>query len=360
MPMSSLRVAYVLNVFPRISESFIAGELAELTRRGIGVRILSLRHPAEEPRHDVIARARLLDQTFYEEALYREALREFRPHLVHAHFARQATAKARELAAELHCPFTFTAHGYDIYRRPPEDFAERATAAAAVVTVSQANARHIEQHFGVSAARLSVIPCGIDTERFRPAPGPKPMPPRILCVARLVQVKNHEALLRACFLLKDVGRPFRCVLVGDGPQYKEVEGLRAELRLETLVEMRGAMTQVEVLERWREATIGALTSVSEGMPIALMEAAACAIPVVATDVGGVAELVDHGRTGLLVPPGDIVALAAALEHLLAKPETAHEMGLAARCRAEERFSVRRGVDALLALWEDVLERRKTA
>jgi len=358
--MSRLRVAYVLNVFPRISEPFIAGELAELMRRGVEVEILSLRHPADEPQHDVIARARLLERTFYEEGPYREALRRFRPHLVHAHFARQATAKAREIAAELDCPFTFTAHGYDVYRRPPEDFAARAEAAAAVVTVSRANARHIERTFGVPAARLSVIPCGVDTERFRPAPGPRPVPPRILCVARLVKVKNHELLLRACALLKDRGYQFRCVLVGDGVERPALEACRAELHLEDVVEMTGAAAQDGVLEHWREAAIGALTSVSEGMPVALMEAAACGVPVVATAVGGVEELVEHGRTGLLVPAGDITALAAALERLLTKPETAGEMGLAGRRRAEELFSVARGVDALLALWDEVLDRRQTA
>ncbi|HKA37820.1 MAG TPA: glycosyltransferase family 4 protein [Thermoanaerobaculia bacterium] len=358
--MSRLRVAYVLNVFPKISEAFIADELAELARRGVEVRILSLRLPADEPRHDVIARARLLERTSYEEAPYREALRRFRPHLVHAHFAREATAKAREIAGELDCPFTFTAHGYDVYRRPPEDFAARAGAAAGVVTVSRANARHIERNFGVPAARLTVIPCGVDTERFRPAPGARPEPPRILCVARLVKVKNHELLLRACALLRDRGREFRCVLVGDGAERGELEARRAEFHLEDIVEMRGAAPREEVLERWREAAIGVLTSSSEGMPVALMEAAACGVPVVATAVGGLTELVEHGRTGLLVPAGDAPALAAALERLLTEPQTAREMGLAARRRAEELFSVRREVDALLALWDQVLDRRQTA
>jgi len=355
--MSSLRVAYVLNVFPRISETFIAGELAELRRRGVEVRILSLKSPAEEPSHDVIDCAGLLGQVFYEEGLYREALRELDPDLLHAHFARQATAKAREIAAELDCPFTFTAHGYDVYRKPPEDFAARAAAAGAVVTVSQANARYIERTFGVPAARLSVIPCGIDTDRFRPSPGPKPAPPRILCVARLVEVKNHELLLQACALLKDRGREFRCVLVGDGVLRGNVETLRAELCLEDVVEMVGAVGQAEALAHWREASIGVLTSISEGMPVALMEAAACGVPVVATAVGGVPELVEQGSTGLLVNSGDAPALADALERLLLEPETARQMGLAARRRAEERFSIRRQVDSLLALWDDVLHRR---
>ena len=358
--MSRLRVAYVLNVFPRVSEAFIAGEIAELARRGVEIQILSLRLPADEPRHGVIARERLLERTFYEEGPYRQTLRRFRPHLVHAHFARQATAKAREIAAELGCPFTFTAHGYDVYRRPPEDFAARAAAAAAVVTVSRANARHIERVFGVPAAHVSVIPCGVDTERFRPASGPRPEPPRILCVARLVKVKNHELLLRACAALKDRGHEFRCVLVGDGVERGEVEARRAGLHLDEVVEMTGAADQDGVLERWREAQIGVLTSSSEGMPVALMEAAACGVPVVATAVGGVGELVEHGLTGLLVPAGDDAALADALEQLLTEPDTARKMGKAARLRAEELFSVHREVDALLALWDRILERRLTA
>jgi glycosyltransferase involved in cell wall biosynthesis len=354
---SSLRIAYVLNVFPKVSESFIAGELAELTRRGAEVRILSLRAPAEKPRHEVIESARLLERTSYDEMAFRAALREFRPHLVHAHFAREATAKAREIAAELDCPFTFTAHGYDVYRSPPEDFGARAAAAGAIVTVSQANAQYIQAIFGVSATRLSVIPCGIDTESFRPAPGPKPVPPRIVCVARLVEVKNHDLLLRACAVLKDRGHPFRCVLVGDGAERAKLEARRDELHLQDVVEMAGAATQGAVLERWREAAIGVLTSSSEGMPVALMEAAACGVPVVATAVGGVPELVEHGLTGLLAPAGDVSAVAAALERLLSEPDAAREMGRAARRRAEERFSIRREADALLALWDRVLGRR---
>ncbi len=358
--MRPLRVAYVLNVFPKISETFIAGELGELHRRAVELRILSLRRPAEEPRHDAIARAGFLEHVFYEEGPYREALRGLKPHLLHAHFALEATAKAREIAAELGCPFTFTAHGYDIYRRPPKDFPARAAAAGAVVTVSRANARYIQQTFGIPATRLSVIPCGIDTDRFRPARGPRPEPPSILCVARLVAVKNHELLLRACALLRSRGRKFRCVLVGEGALRGQLEALRAELDLKGIVEMAGAAAESEVIRHWQQAAIGVLTSVSEGMPIALMEAAACGVPVVATAVGGVPELVADGSTGLLVPTGDVSALAAALERLLVEPETAGVMGRAARHRAEEFFSVQRQVDALLSLWNEVLARRTAA
>src|SRR6266496_550024 len=147
--MTVRRVAYVVNVFPKLSETFIATELAELRRRGIELRVLSLREPKESLRHEIIAQAGLDAVTCYRPEEFAKRLAEFTPQLIHAHFATEPTAMARELADRLDLPFTFTAHGYDIHRKAPPDFAERAAAARAVVTVSQANARFIAQTFGV-------------------------------------------------------------------------------------------------------------------------------------------------------------------------------------------------------------------
>ena len=152
--MTPNRVAYVVNVFPKLSETFIAGELAELRRRGVELRVLSLRQPTEPLRHDFVARARLDKITCYQPAQFASLLREFAPDLLHAHFATEPTAAARDLAKDLGVPFLFTAHGYDIRRKAPADFAERAAAARAVVTVSNANARCIAGSFGVPLDRM--------------------------------------------------------------------------------------------------------------------------------------------------------------------------------------------------------------
>src|SRR5437870_5515286 len=347
------RVAYVVNVFPKLSETFIANELAELRRRGVEVRILSLRRPAEDLRHEIVARAGLDELTVYDPREFPVILQEFQPELLHAHFATAATAKARELAAEIGLPFTFTAHRYDIYDKAPADFAGRAAAAAAVVTVSEANARYIVKTFGVPAACLHVIPCGVDTERFRPQ-GSRGEPPHLVCVGRLKPFKNQRLLLEACAALHSRGVEFRCVLVGDGPCRDELEAARARLGLTRVVELAGAAEQAEVLAWWQRATIAALTSTSEGMPVCLMEAAACGVPAVATAVGGIPELIEDRVTGLLVPVGDTQALAAALEQLLRNPELAARMGMAARRRVEERFSLMGQVDRLLALWAELV------
>ena len=351
--MTPSRVAYVLRSFPRLSETFIAGEIAELLRRGIDVQILSLEPPADEPRHEIVADAGLVERTVYDPERFRSVLRAFRPDLLHAHFAKSATACARRLGGELGLPFTFTAHRYDIYAKPPPDFAVRAAAAAAVVTVSRANASYIAQTFGVPADRIKVIPCGVDTERFRPD-GPRPAPPEIVCVARLKPFKNQQLLLNACARLRSNGAEFRCVLVGDGPCRGELDAQRRRLGLEGTVELAGPAVASQVLRWWQRAAIAVLPSESEGMPVCLMEAAACAVPAVATAVGGTPELVVDGLTGLVVPPGDAGALARALERLLREPALARRMGEAARLRAEQRFSVVRQIDALLSVWEGVL------
>jgi len=271
-----------------------------------------------------------------------------------------------------------------------------------VVTVSEANRQYIINTFGVPSGKLRVIPSGVDIELFRPvaadvrrrkdAPGhglwsgaavpavasgvsparshagetPASLPiptarggdydglPLLVCVARHVKVKNLGLLLEACAVLRDGGVKFRCVSVGDGVCRGELEALRAELGLENVVEFVGAERQGQVLAWWQRADLAVLTSDSEGMPVCLMEAAACAVPTVATEVGGVPELVIQGETGLLTPAGDAWAFAQAVQELIEDPKRAAAMGRASHARVVARFSLARQVDQLLAVWSEVL------
>lgn len=352
--MTPRRIAYVLKHFPKLSQTFIAGELAELQQRGVELLILSLRKPNETLRHDFVAANGLDRIAVCGDANFLGLLSEFRPDLIHGHYATEPAAAARELAGEIRVPFTFTVHGFDIYFAAPPDFAERARAAAAVVTVSEANASQIASRFGVPRERICVIPCGVDTTRFVPARSggdvAAPPQPLIVCVARHVPVKNLGLLLAACATLRDRGVSFRCVMIGDGDGHDELAQIHAQLKLEGLVAMVGAAEQLTVLYWLQRASVAALSSQSEGMPVALMEAGACGVPVVATRVGGIPELVEDGVTGLLTPPGDVSAFADALERLLSDRQMRDEMGRAARRRIEAKFSRRRQVDSLLALW----------
>ncbi len=359
--MTLARIGYVVNVFPKVSETFIAGELAGLRQRGVEVRILSLQRPTETLRHAIVEQAGLLERTLYEPDKFAGALREFGPQILHAHFATEPAACAREVAAELGVPFTFTAHGYDIYRRPPADFGKRALAAGAVITVSQANARYIVKHLGVPRAHLRIIPCGIDTQRFRPSRLTASRQreaelPLIVCVARLVPVKNLGLLLEACAELLARRVNFRCVIVGEGKSRDELLAVHARLGLDEAVKLVGPAEQAEVLQWWQQASVAVLTSEREGMPVSLMEAAACGVPAVAPAVGGIPELVEDGVTGLLAPPGDRDALVAALERLLQNADVAAQMGKRARAQAVQRFSIRQQIDQLMNLWTELTSR----
>lgn len=353
------RVAYVLRTFPRLSETFVDGEAAEVIRRGVDVKILSLDRSDEGLTHEIVERAGLAARTVYGPESFLPVLRDFRPDLLHAHFATQGTAEARRLASALDVPFTFTAHRYDIYAKAPVDLGDRIDAAAAVVTVSRANVRHLTTTYGVAPGKLHVIPCGVDVRRFRPS-ARRVRFPLLVCVARLKPIKNHKLLLEACALLAARGVAFRCALVGEGPARREVEETRDRLGLEEIVELVGPAEHGEVLSWWHRASVAVLTSEYEGMPVCLMEAAACGVPSVATAVGGVPELVQDGVTGLLAPAGDATAVADRLERLLVDPVLAAQLGAEARKRAEREFSVSRQVDRLLAVWNGVLAEAQAA
>lgn len=347
------RVAYVVSTFPKISETFIAGELAALLEEGVDVRVLSLTRPEDALAHDIVRTSGMIERTTYGAHSFAAVLAAFEPDLVHAHFATDPTATARTLAAGRGVPFTFTAHGYDVYRRPPADFAARAAAASGVVTVSDANRRYIRETFGVPTDLIHVIPCGVDTDFFTPGDGCAE-PPLIVCVARLRDVKQLDVLLRACALVRQRGVTFRCAIVGEGPERPALEALRARLGVEDVVEMPGAAEQNDIRAWWQRASIATLSSRSEGMPVSLMEAAACGVPAVAPAVGGIAELIDDGVTGRVTRPHDAHALAEGLIELLVDAPLRTRMRIAARARAERHFSRAHQISRLLQLWSAIL------
>jgi len=162
-------------------------------------------------------------------------------------------------------------------------------------------------------------------------------------------------LLDACALLRQRSLPFRCLMLGDGPLRAQLVSHRDRLGLSSVVEMAGAATQADVLRAWQRAALGVLTSHNEGMPVSLMEAAACGVPVVATRVGGIPELVRDGVTGLLCRAGDVADLAEKMERLLCHAPLRSRMAHAARTFARERFSVRLQVDSLMDVWSRALK-----
>lgn len=196
---------------------------------------------------------------------------------------------------------------------------------------------------------------GVDLVRFRPWPEPAASIPTVTYVGRMLADKGLHELAEAARLLQRRGRRLRIALVGptdpENPQSLDPATLR-RWHAEGVVDWLGY--RADIADLWAQSAIGVLPSYREGLPKSLLEAAACARPLIATDVPGCRDLVRDGENGLLVPPKDPAALADAIERLLASPELRQRLGRAARATVETEFSEEAVVDATLALYRSLM------
>jgi glycosyltransferase involved in cell wall biosynthesis len=216
-----------------------------------------------------------------------------------------------------------------------------------VACVAEDGARHAVAE-GVPASRVVTVWNGIDLKRFACA-GPRPGGPAV-AVARLTPEKDLATLLCASAEALTREPDFRLEIAGDGPLRGELEELAGSLGLGERVRFLGQVDDVAGL--LGRAGLLVLSSVKEGVPLTLLEAMARGLPVVATRVGGCPEVVEDGRTGLLVPPGEPGALAAAVLALWRDHGRAAGMGRAGRERAESHFDVRRTVARYESMYLD--------
>jgi len=279
---------------------------------------------------------------------------------LHAHFAHDPTLIAVLAQMLTGLPYSFTAHARDLYQIPPAALNDRIRRARTVVTCCAANIDYLQQTVRPALqARVRLIHHGVDLRRFHPAP-PAARPaelPLLLSVGRLVEKKGFPDLLAACAQLKQAGYRFRCAIYGDGPLQDELAATIARLDLADTVELAGVCPQHELVPVFQRADLFVLAPFitedgdRDGVPNVLVEAMACGLPVVSTAVSGVPELVHHEANGLLVPPHDAPALAAALAALLDDPLRRARLGQAARRTVVEHFDLRAGAGQLAALFD---------
>jgi glycosyltransferase involved in cell wall biosynthesis len=288
--------------------------------------------------------------------LYR-LFRRLRPDIVHLNSSK-AGVLGRLAAAAARVPIrVFTAHGWafngtserarGLYLR-----AERLVSPLTTMTVCVSEA---DRRSGVEAGtctdeRSTVIPNAVDVAAALPRNGAARSRVEIVSVGRLAEQKNFPALIAAASLLPP-GRAHVCVL-GDGPQRPLLDRLIADAGLEQTVDLHGEVSDVRPF--LAGADVFVLSTHFEGMPISLLEAMAASLPIVASDVNGLDEVVIDGTTGFLVPPDDPAALAAALRRLIDDPVKRRAFGQAAHERALERFSLQRWRDDHPALYASLL------
>jgi len=223
--------------------------------------------------------------------------------------------------------------------------------ARAVVANSRAAARQLASE-GVAAERIQIIPNGVDLDHYTPRSSAKPLS-TILTVGNLRAEKGHEVLLEAAARVLLAHPHLRFQMVGDGPRRAELEALAARLCIADRVSFLGHREDVPALLASADAFV--LPSRSEAFPNSAIEAMAAGLPVVASAVGGLLDLIEPGATGLLVEPNNAVALADAIGSLVRSPEYAAALGAAAREEVTQRYSFDRMVRAFENLYLSQLD-----
>jgi colanic acid/amylovoran biosynthesis glycosyltransferase len=271
-----------------------------------------------------------------------------RPRLIHAHFGRGG-ALALPIARALRLPLVVTFHGGDAtkdshYRRQfvPTIFQRRCEALQREAALIICVAEHIREALlarNFPAEKLKVIRYGIEPEADGGSQRPAERP-YLLFVGRFVEKKGIGHLLDAMRVLESEGAAVDLVLVGDGPM---AEVLKRQASGLTRVRFVGWLPNQEVRCLMKAAlaicvpSVAAQTGDSEGLPNVVLEAMACAVPVIGSNIAGIAEAVEHDNTGFLIPPADPPAIATVARQLLGDPALRSRMGLAARAAATERF-----------------------
>ena len=389
------RVAFVLKGYPRLSETFIAQEIAALERRGLEILIVSLRRPTDARRHPVHdeIRAAILYLPEYllleplrvlrswlrqrKNSRYPEArklwlrdlardptpnrIRRFGQALVladelpqdvqrlHAHFLHTPASVTRYAAALRGLHWTGSAHAKDIWTTPEWEKREKLASCDWLVTCTAANHAHLAAL--APEQRVELVYHGLDLSRFPPVDknhsrngenGADPV--IILSVGRLVEKKGTDVLMEALAKLP-ADLHWRLVHAGGGPLKARLERRARALGIAEHVLWRGARTQTELLAEYRAADLFALASRvardgdRDGLPNVLAEAQSQGLACVATRVSGIPELIDDGVTGLLVEPQAPEKLAHALETLIREPERRRLLGEAGRRRVREKFGL---------------------
>jgi colanic acid/amylovoran biosynthesis glycosyltransferase len=385
-----MKIAYLVNQYPKVSHSFIRREILALERQGFEVERIAVRgwgdqlvDPEDQRERTrtryvlqggALALAGAVLRQFAASPLrfartlglaWRMGQRAARPwpiHMVylaeacrvvpwlqqagtrhlHAHFGTNSAEVAMLVHALGGPPYSFTVHGPEEFDQPEFlHLAEKIRRSAFVVAISSYGRSQLYRWIGQRDwPKVQVVHCGLEPA-FHAGPAmPLPAMPRIVCVGRLCEQKGQLLLVSAVERLVQKGTAIELVLAGDGEMRPELEAMIVRCGLEGHVRITGWISSDTVRAEILSARALVLPSFAEGLPVVIMEAMALRRPVLSTYVAGIPELVRPGREGWLFEAGDVDALVAALEDLLqTAPAELAAMGEAARTRVLERHAI---------------------
>ncbi|MHC4536832.1 MAG: glycosyltransferase [Planctomycetota bacterium] len=286
---------------------------------------------------------------------FAEKCRRFGAEHIHVHFASRSLSLALMMGMLTDLPISCTVHAFDIFTRSPGSLRMRLSKCKFIASISQFNVEYLRKTCGSSVADLCrVVHCGIDAEKFSSV-SRQPESGRIVCVCRLSSKKGLDVAIRTCAKLRDNNAKFLFEIAGDGPERLALKELIESLNLADHVKLLGAKPNDQLIELFSRASVFLMPCVKipdgnmDGIPVAMMEAMACEVPVVSTAISGIPELVEDGVTGRLAPEHDIDALAQILQELLGDRDKIEQLGKAGRRRVLTDFCISENAEKLRGL-----------
>jgi glycosyltransferase involved in cell wall biosynthesis len=393
-----MRIGYILNIFPKLSETFVINEIIELMERGHEINIFSLARPSERIVQPEVKAYNLTSKTHYlpfaskvvsslistlsSDALigknqilaarkvycgvaarfFSQIAKRLDLDIIHAHFANWAAYVAMLMSKYTGIPFTFTAHAIDIFDRPDVYLLrEMAAKSSAIVTISYFNRNYLHKLTGADLGKIHVVRACVSNKfrDFQWENGKEKNSKRILTVARLVETKG---IIYGILAVKKLIQSFPNIeyrIVGSGPLKAKLNSLVKSLNLENNVRLTGELEASLLVDEYRKAKLFILPCVRtptgdmDGIPVSLMEAMYLGIPVISTNISGIPELIDNGKSGLLVEEKNVEQLAKAIEILLRNEDLASRIGREARKKIETCFNIHNEARKLLCIWSKI-------
>lgn len=388
-----MKIAYFTSIYPRATDTFIQREVAGLRQQGHEVVTISTNKPGQE--HLISPQVqKIFEETYYLLPFnllllgwlnlkgivfntrryfnaWKIALKSARPGLkgfvyqlfyfqeslllldilnkhgiehVHNHFGDSSGTITMLACLQADVSYSITIHGPHIFFEPLVWALDLKLKYAKFIACISHYCKSQVMLFSDAADwhKLRIVHCGIDFNHYvaeQSVPKSACSPVKLIYVGRLAPEKGVGILIDSLILLQKEGVQFELTLVGDGPERPALEQLVRQHGLQASILFHGFANQVVVREKLLQSDLFVLPSFAEGVPVSFMEAMASGIPVVGTNVGGVSELIEHGVTGLIVPPADAVALKNAILRCIEDTELRMRMREAGRAFVEKEFNL---------------------
>lgn len=386
------RLAYLFERFPAFTKTFCAREVAELYRQKLQIPVFSIRQPNDDrplnisldgvdirylpdsnslrfkmltrisarrfshiwnPKEDPRDKHRFYEAIHLGPLLEKESITA-----IHAHFAGLAARTAWWIKQLFGIPYSFTGHANDIFVERPNQrlsLKQLIKDATFVATETDFSTGYLQSKFPESADKIHRVYNGLNLDPFRLA-DPATSPLKIISIGRLIPKKGFEILVNACNLLISKGLQLNCRIVGSGPEHVPLRQLIDRLGLGKSIELTGPKAQPEIVDLLTQSNLFVFPAVEDGsgdrdnLPTVIIEAMASGLPVVATGLGGIEEIVTHQANGLIVPEGDDDALATAIGFLAENAELRKRYGQNGLAVVKEKFQVETTVAGLIGLF----------